>query len=391
MLQKKIRPIAIHLPQFHPIPENDKWWGKGFTEWTNVTKAKPLFEGHYQPHLPADLGFYDLRLPEARQAQADLAREYGIYGFCYYHYWFNGRRILERPVQEILDAGKPDFPFMLCWANENWTRVWDGGEKDILLEQVYSAEDDLNHIKSLIPFFKDARYIRINNKPVFAVYKSALFPDMRNTIQLWRQEAARQGLELYLCRFERASNEKESMDAGFDAAIEFQPQAYNQPNNNTTSLRNDLSLQNLLRSIRFRTKRLLSPTAKHIKLKHGEVPGGSIASYENYIKLALQNYQAPVDHKLYRGVCPGWDNSSRRKSGYAMLHGSTPELFGEWTTGALKAFQPYSPEENLFFINAWNEWAEGNHLEPCQKWGRAYLEVFKKTIDEYNTRTNTVI
>ena len=163
----KNRLIALYLPQYHPVPENDAWWGKGFTEWTNVTKASPLYKGHYQPQLPADLGFYDLRVPEVREEQAKLATENGIYGFCYYHYWFNGRRILERPFQEVFESGKPDFPFMLCWANENWTRRWDGLEKEVLLQQNYSDEDDVQHMESLVKYFKAPRYIRVNNKPVF--------------------------------------------------------------------------------------------------------------------------------------------------------------------------------------------------------------------------------
>ena len=179
--KKDIRPIAIYLPQFHPVPENDLWWGKGFTEWTNVVKAKPLFKDHYQPHLPADLGFYDLRVPEVREAQANLAREYGIFGFCYYHYWFNGKRILEKPFEEVFESGKPDFPFMLCWANENWTRSWDGGNNEILLEQKYCHEDDKKHIQSLIPYFKDKRYIKANGKPVIAIYRSTLLPDVART------------------------------------------------------------------------------------------------------------------------------------------------------------------------------------------------------------------
>src|SRR5215467_8332153 len=178
---ENVRLIAFYLPQFHPISGNDQWWGKGFTEWRNVVRGRPLFPGHYQPHLPADLGFYDLRVPEIRQAQADLAQEYGIHGFCYYHYWFNGRRLLQRPFEEILASGKPDFPFCLCWANENWTRTWDGGDDQILLAQNYSDEDDLTHIKSLIPAFRDKRYIRVNGKPVLLVYRTTSLPNPSET------------------------------------------------------------------------------------------------------------------------------------------------------------------------------------------------------------------
>ena len=190
-----IRAIAFHLPQFHPIPENDEWWGKGFTEWTNVVKAKPLFKGHYQPHLPADLGFYDLRVPETRAAQAMLAASHGIHGFCYYHYWFNGRQVLERPVNEILKSDEPDFPFCLCWANENWTRQWDGLESDVLLQQKYSSADDLAHIRHLIPFFQDRRYIRVSDRPLFLVYRASDHPEPERMTEIWRQEAERAGLK----------------------------------------------------------------------------------------------------------------------------------------------------------------------------------------------------
>src|ERR1700682_5554230 len=180
--------ISMYLPQFHPIPENDEWWGTGFTEWANVTKARPKYRKHYQPHLPSDLGFYDLRLSETREAQAELAKRYGIHGFCYYHYWFNGKRLLERPFTEVLASGNPDFPFCLCWANENWTRRWDGREQETLLRQRYSPEDDRAHIRALLPAFEDARYIRVEGKPFFVVYRTGHMPDPRRTAEIWREE-----------------------------------------------------------------------------------------------------------------------------------------------------------------------------------------------------------
>ena len=220
IMLNKIKPIAIYLPQFHPTPENDEWWGKGFTEWTNVAKATPRFEGHYQPQLPSDLGFYDLRLEEARMAQEAMAKEYGIHGFCYYHYWFNGKRMLQEPLDRKLKNPKENFPFMLCWANENWTRKWDGGDHKILLKQDYSEEDDKKHIEALIPYFKDSRYIRINNRPVFCIYRSTLFPNIKNTLKIWRDECRKQGLDIYICRFETfGAFGKSYIDDGFDAGI----------------------------------------------------------------------------------------------------------------------------------------------------------------------------
>jgi len=219
------RLIAFYLPQYHPTPENDQWWGKGFTEWRNVTKARPRFANHYQPHLPADLGFYDLRVPQVREQQTELAKAYGIYGFCYYHYWFNGRRLLELPFNEVLGSGKPDFPFCLCWANENWTRRWDGAEKEMLLAQNYSEADDLAHIRSLALALKDPRYIRIDGKAILLVYRTADLPDPSRTAAIWRQEARRLGVgELMLCQIERYETPRADPQAiGFDAGVEFQP------------------------------------------------------------------------------------------------------------------------------------------------------------------------
>ena len=224
-IKNDVRLLAFYLPQFHPVPENDEWWGKGFTEWTNVAKGQPLFPGHYQPHLPADLGFYDLRVPEVRQAQADLAREYGIYGFCYYHYWFNGKRLLERPLDEMLATGEPAFPFCLCWANENWTKVWDGADQHILIAQEYSPEDDRRHIQWLVRVFRHQNYIRIDGKPLFLIYRISKLPDPMQTTSIWREEARKAGIgEIYLATVESLREDRvDPTHNGCDAAVEFQP------------------------------------------------------------------------------------------------------------------------------------------------------------------------
>lgn len=350
---KQIRAIAFYLPQFHPVPENDEWWGKGFTEWRNVTKARPLFPGHYQPHLPADLGFYDLRLPGVREAQAELAREHGIHGFCYYHYWFNGRRILERPFNEVLASGKPDFPFCLCWANENWTRIWDGGEKNVLLEQKYSHEDDLAHIESLIPAFRDERYIRIDGKPLFLVYRTELMPDPARTAEIWREAAMRAGIgDLYLARVENFSD-NDPRNIGFDAAVEFAP-------DHTT-------VGKLMYRSRFH--RFLA----YIGLLPRSYLENTVAHYNAMAEGTLRRPDA--DFTRFHCVTPSWDNSARRRHGAWLYVGSTPAKYGAWLRSTIeKTIRKYKGDERIVFVNAWNEWAEGNHLEPDLKWGSAYLE-----------------
>ena len=354
-----LRPIAIYLPQFHPIPENDAWWGKGFTEWTNVVKARPRFKGHYQPHLPADLGFYDLRLPEVREAQAALAKEYGIHGFCYYHYWFNGKRVLERPFQDVLASGKPDFPFCLCWANENWTRRWDGWEQEILLAQQHSSADDRLHMQFLAPAFQDPRYIRIDGRPLFIVYRTELFPSIRQTAEIWREEARRQGVgEIYLARVESFVSGVAPSEIGFDAAVDLQPSWTELPTQEFGS-----RLDRLLHRLRINA----SPFANN-----------KILDYQKVVH--RMQHRATPPYKRFPGVTPMWDNSARRKAGATILQNSTPESYEGWLTNVLRNFKPHSAEENLVFINAWNEWAEGNHLEPCQKWGRAYLEATRNAL-----------
>jgi len=358
-----LRAIAFFLPQFHPIPENDLWWGKGFTEWTNVAKCTPCFRGHYQPHLPADLGFYDLRLPEVREEQATLAKQYGIHGFCYYHYWFNGRRVLERPVDDMLKSKQPDLPFCLCWANENWTRRWDGLNQEVLLEQVYSATDDRAHIQSLLPTLHDSRYIKVDGKPLLLIYRISFLPNPIETIRIWREEAIKSGLDgLFLCNVE--SSKKEfgiAAQLPLDAAIEFAP---------------DWSkLAPMGRGIGGRVLRRLRSFvgSKGLYFKH------SITDYGTLAQRMMS--KPPVEYPRVPCVTPMWDNTARRKKiGATILHGSTPGQYEDWLKNRVRFVRENASCKNLLFINAWNEWAEGNHLEPCQKWGRSYLEATKRAL-----------
>lgn len=383
-MNDNIRPIAIYLPQFHPIPENDEWWGKGFTEWTNVAKAKPLFKDHYQPHLPSDLGFYDLRVAEVREEQAKMAKEHGIHGFCYYHYWFNGRRIIERPFQEVFESGKPDFPFMLCWANENWTKIWDGSDKQILLEQKYSPEDDKKHIQSLIPFFKDKRYIRIDNKPVIAIYRSTTLSDIETTLKTWREEAAKHNIELYICRFESLKFGKEHLKSGFDASVEFQPvgEVYNLYRKKLLDAKTSSFKYKLRDHLLKKTVKLFFPEwyLEFNNSYYRKIDWEPI-DYNDFVNFASE--QKKTDYKMFPCVSPMWDNSARRKNYPLIFHNSTPQSYKRWFDNILSKFKPYSKDENLVFINAWNEWAEGNHLEPCHKWGTQYLKATKEAIEDY--------
>lgn len=358
-----VKSIAIHLPQFHPIPENDEWWGKGFTEWTNVSRARPLYKGHYQPHLPADLGFYDLRLEEARVAQAKLAKEYGIHGFCYYHYWFNGKRLLNRPLDDIIASGKPDFPFMLCWANENWTRRWDGLENQILIRQEYHEEDDVRHIRFLCEnFFSDPRYVTIEGKPFFLIYRPKLFPDISRTIDTWREEALKLGIgELFLGYTQSFGMKQDPVTLGFDCAIEFHP---------------DFHAHDV---------RILPPVIDKImmKLRVKDSPyiRNNIASYKDYVDAVIDT---PVVANVFPGITPMWDNSARKKKEAYIFFDSTPELYETWLERIYQKYSGISSTHKFVFINAWNEWAEGNHLEPCLKWGRRYLEATKRVVEKYN-------
>ncbi|MCX6279658.1 MAG: glycoside hydrolase family 99-like domain-containing protein [Bacteroidetes bacterium] len=355
-----IRPIAIYLPQYHTIPENDQWWGKGFTEWHNVKRAKPQVINHYQPHIPVDNIYYNLRDPDVRQLQATIAKQHGIYGFCYYHYWFNGKRLLNFPIDEQLRTHRPAFPFCLAWANEDWTRAWDGASGEILINQTYNHSDDLDHIRFLCTVFQDPEYIRVDGKPVFIIYKPVFFPDIQKTLEIWREEAIRLGIgDLYLCYFENEIQKVDPQTLGFDAAIEFQPNWWNLP-----PLMSGEQVEILIKD---------AGEANNWNCKH---------KFFNYSELAELNILSgrQISFKRYRCVVPMWDNTARRMTDATIFLNATPENYAFWLQTVLHDFHPFSTQENFVFINAWNEWGEGNHLEPCKKWGYSYLEATKKAL-----------
>jgi len=341
--EPRVRAIAFHLPQFHPIPENDAWWGEGFTEWTNVTRARPNFAGHYQPQLPAETGFYDLRLAEVREQQAALARTYGIHGFCYYYYWFAGKRLLERPVEDIRQSGRPDFPYCFCWANENWTRRWDGADREVLIAQNPMATDDEQLLATLLPHFRDARYIRVDGKPLFMVYRAGVLPDARRSAETWRTICRREGIgDIYLCAAKTYDTE-DPTQVGFDATVEFPPHG--------------------LRG---------TPVNTRVELSNSNFQG-NIFDYREFVLDWLARPDVP--YRLHPTVMPGWDNTARRPDHALTFINSAPEIYEIWLREVVqRVVEQRSPDQRLVFVNAWNEWAEGTHLEPDQRFGRQYLE-----------------
>lgn len=343
------RAIAFYLPQFHPIPENDRWWGKGFTEWTNVTRGKPNFIGHYQPRLPADFGFYDLRRPEMLEEHAAVAREHSIHGFCYHYYWFAGKRLLERPVETMRASGRPDFPYCLCWANENWTRRWDGADEDVLIAQRPSRSDDERFIRDLLPHLRDPRYIRVEGRPLIIVYRIGMLPDPKATADIWRSIARAEGLgDLYLCAA-RTYDTGDPNEYGFDALVEFPP-------HHTRVL--TVNLQVDITNPEFR---------------------GSIYDYREFVSEVLERPETPyVSHPT---VMPGWDNTARRPNLANIFIHATPEFYEVWLRETVaRVVERRRPEERLVFINAWNEWAEGAYLEPDMRFGHQYLQATRRAL-----------
>ena len=350
-LEPRVRAIAFYLSQFHPIPENDDWWGPGFTEWSNVTRAQPNFDGHYEPHLPADLGFYDLRVPETRAQQAALARAHGIHGFCYYYYWFAGKRLLERPIEEMHASGRPDFPYCFCWANENWTRRWDGADREILIAQNPSPADDEKLIRGLLTHFRDPRYIRVGGRPLFMVYRVGVLPDVRASAAIWRDICRREGIgELYLCAA-KTYDTGDPAQYGFDAVVEFPPHG--------------------VRTV---------PVNSQVDLVNPDFEG-QIVDYRRFVLDSLVRPDLP--YRVHRTVMPGWDNTARRPNLALTFINATPELYELWLREIVaRAVEQQPSDERLVFINAWNEWAEGAHLEPDRRYGRQFLVATRRAVTE---------
>lgn len=362
----RARLIAFYLPQYHPIPENDKWWGKGFTEWTNVSKATPMFWGHYQPHIPADLGFYDLRVPEVRMAQAEMAHEYGIEGFCYWHYWFAGKRLLERPFAEVLKSGEPKFPFCLAWANQSWTGIWHGSPDRILVEQTYPGiEDYTAHFYELLESFTDERYIKIEGKPVFVVYKPQALPEPKAFTDTWRELAMKSGLPGLYFIGNIADPAWVSEDNGFDAAVlDSVPIMCRKMN----TLHNGYKAYG---DVIF--KRILKSSLKRLPLNMFHKP--TVYLYRDAIKVLFINQETSFE--AFPCVIPNWDNTPRSGSNGLVFHNSSPELFRTHLKETIARVGHKDREKRIVFIKSWNEWAEGNYLEPDLKFGRGYLDVIK--------------
>jgi hypothetical protein len=351
--------IAFYLPQYHPIPENDQAWGAGFTEWDNVVSARPLFRGHRQPVLPSELGFYDLRVPEVRSAQAALASSHGIEAFCYYHYWFHGRRVLERPFDDLLASSEPTLPFCLCWANEPWTRAWDGRTGETLIEQRHSDADDTAHGRWLAGVFSDDRYLRLDGRPVFAVYRARGLPDALRTTETWRKVFSDEGVgEVLLLRVESLVDETgDPRSLGFDAAIQFPP------------------AWRLVRGGQRRTRpwRVL----RRAHLSSDAFTRHRVHDYTTFARRSMAEQAA--SYPRFPGVTPSWDNSPRRSVDAVILRDPSPAVYEAWLDDAFIRARTEAPAPWVF-INAWNEWAEGNMLEPTRDLGRAFLEATQRAV-----------
>jgi hypothetical protein len=354
--EPKAKAIAFYLPQFHAIPENDEWWGKGFTEWTNTRKAKPRFKGHYQPHEPhRDIGYYDLTNVSTLKKQAKLAKQHGIYGFCFYLYWFSGKRLLEKPLDLFLAHPEIDINFCLCWANENWTRVWDGQDKEVLMKQDYTNDDPYKFINDIKKYVNDKRYIRIDGEPVILVYNPGRIPNVRDVFDTWRKQAIKTGIgsiKIWICRTFGNTPESLNIIDMIDGEVEFPPHE------------------------------LFIFEQKNIDLQGKKANIFDYKDVVNYIIDLVKRNNINNNNQvlpIYRTCMLGWDNAARKSSEWVTFAGFSLSAFYNWLTAIVGETQ-ISKNDSLIFINAWNEWAEGTHLEPDEKYGYASINTLSKAI-----------
>lgn len=400
-MSRSARAIAFYLPQFHPIPENNLWWGEDFTEWTNVRQARPLFEGHYQPRIPSELGYYDLRSSETREAQAELARAHGIEGFCYWHYWFAGRRLLERPFNAVLESGKPDFPFCLAWANHSWTASWVGRPWELLMDQTYPGRSDYEaHFHALRDAFADDRYITVEGKPLFLVFRPDKLSDPREFTDCWRELARQAGFKgLYLLGIMNADADPAPLGLdggvhkGLGHLLSFLPSSIQrkaEARRRSQVLLERPGLAFVHQAIaRARRPSWLGPLAAwHDELSEGLLLP-SVSSYQELIEAASR--QLTVSDEHFPCVVPNWDNTPRVGRWGWVLRDSSPDLFAEHLRHALSLIASRPLERRLVFLKSWNEWAEGNHLEPDERYGRGYLRAAQRVLSSSRTSASTEV
>jgi hypothetical protein len=346
--------LAYYLPQFHPTPENDAWWGRGVTEWHNVSRAVPQYPGHYQPRLPGELGYYDLRLTENIARQIELARTHGIYGFAYYFYWFDGKRLLDKPLDAFLNDASLEFPFCLCWANESWTRRFDGNSNEVLMRQSESVESYRAFIESVKPYFADSRYIRIHGRPVLIIYRPSLVPESQKVLSYWRTFCQDAGLgNPYIIGVKENTFDRDLLSLGYDAQTEFHP-------GSVYRYCREITNQFHFMDNNFR---------------------GTIFDYADLVK--NKRYLKSTGRKLYRAIMPMWDNTPRRINRPMIYEGASPKLYKEWLKDILKETRGNRELDAPFvFVNAWNEWGECAYLEPDRRYGYAYLQATREAIEE---------
>lgn len=379
----KARVIAYYLPQFHPIPENDEVWGKGFTEWTNVAKARPLFKGHYQPRIPADLGFYDLRLPEIREQQAQMAREVGIEGFCYYHYWMgNGKLLLQRPFEEVLKSGKPDFPFCLCWANHEWTtKTWkNGGKEKMIAPMVYGGDEDyIAHFNYVLPALKDKRYITVDEKPIFSIYDPYHFTEVSHFIELWQQLARKNGLPGI--HFSAMINNTTTVRRREDGTLE----------RTLPNLQSSKEVYEDILALGFDSITSYGKSRGEMlaKGKYRRIISRFLHEHLSFLPVITYDYPKTVAHffapedaweNVFPTVIPQWDRTPRVGSMDGIYVHATPENFRKHLEEAISMISSKQAEHRLIFLKSWNEWAEGNYVEPDEKFGHGFLDAIRESL-----------